>query len=103
MTTTSVRARSRRTAAAVSSGAVALVALAAVVPTAEAVSAEIAYDCTSPGIAPFTMAVVLDASAPLRMTTGQSTQLNVTAKATLPKPTAVAIDVREVSHVTATL
>lgn len=102
MTTSSLRAGSRRAAAALSSGALALLALAAVAPPAAvAVSPSIDYVCTpqSGGSGTFTLPVVLDTTAPPRLTTGQSTQLVLTAKVTLndevakmvaPTPTHVA-------------
>ncbi|HEV2796463.1 MAG TPA: Ig-like domain-containing protein, partial [Nocardioides sp.] len=63
---------------------------------------EITYTCAAEG-KPFTMGVVFDTTAPLRMTTGQSTQLNVTVKATLAKSAADAIAGVPVTHVAATL
>lgn len=83
MTTISVRPRARRAAAAVSSGALALVAFAAVPPAAEAVSPSIGYACTGDGLGTFQLPVVLDTNAPSRMIVGQSTQVIVAVKATL--------------------
>ncbi|RYC14666.1 Ig-like domain-containing protein [Nocardioides zhouii] len=103
MMTFSVRTRSRRAAAAVASGSLAVVALAALPPAAEAVSPSIDYTCTADGLGTFTLPVVLDTNAPPRMITGQSTQLIVTAKATLPGETAKAIAAKPATQVEATL
>jgi Bacterial Ig-like domain (group 3) len=89
MTTTSVRSGSRRAAGALSSGSLALLALAVVPLPAGAVSPEISYSCpATEGVPAFVLPVVLDTSLPQRMTTGQATQVVMTATATLPGKTA---------------
>ena len=89
MTSTSVRSGSRRAAAALSAGSLALLALAVVPPPAGAASPEISYSCpATDGVSPFVLPVVLDTSLPQRMTTGQATQVVMTATATLPGATA---------------
>jgi hypothetical protein len=101
MTTTSVRSGSRRAAAALSSGSLALLALAVVPPPAGAVSPEISYSCpATDGVSPFVLPVVLDTSLPQRMTTGQATQVVMTATATLPGKTAQEIVVENPSVTT---
>ena len=88
MTSPSAHMRIRRSSAAVASGSLALLALAAVPPAAQAVSPEISYSCSEATLDPFTLAVTLDTSLPQRMTTGQATQVVMTATATLPSATA---------------
>ena len=84
MTLTRLTSRGRRGAAAVVSLSLAAAGLAASAPGAGAVSTSIAYSCTSTSLGGFTLPVVLDTTAPARMAVGQSTQLIVTASATLP-------------------
>lgn len=68
---------------AVLSASLVAVGLAAGAPGAGAVSTSIGYAC-NPGADAFTLPVVLDTDAPTRMVVGRSTQLVVSAAATLP-------------------
>lgn len=84
MSTSCVRTRVRRSAAAGLSATLAAVGLAATAPAAESASTSLTYTCDYEGPGSFEMPVVLDTNAPARMTVGQVAQVTATASAVMP-------------------